>query len=54
MGYCGHPMNFHVDQHLCEEEHEEWKIYPVNFENIFQAMSGLFIIATLDEFGPIY
>lgn len=54
MNYCGNVMNFYVDEHLCHLEHEHWYVYQVNFENILQAMSALFIISTLDEWGPIY
>lgn len=53
LNYCHHIVNFNVDHHQCEEENEEWHTYEVNFDDITQAIRALFILATLDEWGPI-
>lgn len=53
MAYCKDIMNFNITKDDCDREGEKWMIFHHNFENIFEAIATLFIIATLDEWGPI-
>ena len=53
MAYCNDKMNFNITKDDCDREGKKWKIFHHNFENIFEATASLFIIATLDEWGPI-
>ena len=33
---------------------KEWKIFPYNFENIFNAMTTLFFLSTFESYGKIF
>jgi Ion transport protein len=54
MGYCEEPMEFHVSKHKCLEEGKTWIVSGSNFENIFEAMSSLFVIASFDAWNELY
>lgn len=50
-GFCEEITNFGVGKHECEGE---WKIYPFNFDTIFNSMETLFVIATFDWLCTIW
>ena len=54
LGYCQTSMNFGISKIKCLEDGEHWIVFVHNFENILQAISSLYIICTLDLWGPIF
>lgn len=51
LGYCEYPLNFGVNQAQCEGE---WITAVHNFDNIFNAISTLWVVCTADGWGLIF
>jgi len=41
-------MNYYISKEECLAKGEEWLVYHFNFQNIFNALLTLFVIAGLD------
>jgi len=52
-GYCGERSNFSVNKAQCDENNEEWIIFFLNFDDIFQALISIFALSTLDNWSNL-
>jgi hypothetical protein len=53
LNYCQDPMEFHITEEMCHEEHKHWITFRYNFENVLEAMSFLFVVASGDVWGEL-
>lgn len=52
-GYCDYLSNFGINKEKCVLNNKEWKIYPFNFDNIYNSLLTLFAVSTLDGWSAI-
>ena len=52
-GYCESVMNFHVGKQECSLMGKSWQNAYHNFDDVFNSISSLFVISTLDVWGEI-
>jgi hypothetical protein len=53
LNYCKDPMEFYITEEMCHEEHKHWMTFRYNFENVLEAMSFLFVVASGDVWGEL-